>query len=261
MKISTSRRSKANKGINKIIRLLAVAFWLAVWQIVSMAIGQEIILVSPASVLVRLSELCTTSGFWSAIWFTFMRITLGFFISVAAGTLLAALSAWLRPVRELLLPLMSAIKATPVASITILILIWVPSKNLSLFMALLMVLPIMYSNVLSGIEHTDYKLLEMAEVFRVPALRRIRFIYLPQSMPFFVTACRVSLGLCWKAGVAAEVIGMPRGSIGERLYQAKIYLETPDLFAWTAVIILISVVFEKLFVLCLNRAVQKIEQM
>ena len=93
---------------------------------------------------------------------------------------------------------------------------------------------------------------EMARVFRIPLLRRIRCIALPQVAPYFRAGCALGLGLCWKAGVAAEVIGMPVPSIGERLQQAKVYLDTPELFAWTLVIVLISVGFEKLFMAALG---------
>ena len=53
--------------------------------------------------------------------------------------------------------------------------------------------------------------------------------------------------MCIRDRIAAEIIGIPKGSIGENLYNAKIYLETPDLFAWTFVIIAVSVLFEKIF--------------
>ena len=106
----------------------------------------------------------------------------------------------------------------------------------------------------------DQKLTEMADVFQVPFPRRLRYLYLPQVAPFFRSACAVGLGLCWKAGVAAEVIGLPDGSIGERLYEAKVYLNTPDLFAWTVVIVLVSMAFEKLFLCLLDRLVARLEQ-
>ena len=155
---------------------------------------------------------------------------------------------------------MAAIKATPVASFIILVLIWVPSRNLSVIISFLMVLPVIYTNVLNGIRSTDPKLLEMARVFRVPLIRRIRYIYLSQLLPFLRTGFSLSLGLCWKAGVAAEVIGIPKGSIGEKLYEAKVYLETADLFSWTLVIVLISVIFEKLFLRLIDRGVALIEK-
>ena len=107
----------------------------------------------------------------------------------------------------------------------------------------------------------DAKLLEMAEVFDIPESVRIRYIYVQQVLPFFRTGCSVGLGLCWKAGIAAEVIGIPDGSIGEQLYEAKVYLNTPDLFAWTVVIIVISLVFERLFLWIVDRLVYRMERM
>lgn len=240
------------------IRLWAVLFWLCVWQAASMALGSELLLVSPVRVILRLSEMVLEAQFWRAILFTLMRIALGFLLAWLSGCLLASLSSFLRPVRDLLSPLMLAIRTVPVASFIILALIWLPSRNLSVLISFLMVLPILYTNVLDGILSVDNKLLEMAQVFRVTPVRRVRYIYLPQVMPFMLTGCRVGLGLCWKAGVAAEVIGMPRGSIGERLQQAKVYLDTPDMFAWTLVIVLASVCFERLVLWLLKAAARRI---
>ncbi|MBR2781855.1 MAG: ABC transporter permease subunit [Oscillospiraceae bacterium] len=225
-----------------------------------MAINQKIILVSPVQVFVRLTELVPTAAFWKAIGFSFLRITVGFLAACLAGVLLAALSARFSLIRTLTAPLMSTIKATPVASFIILVLLWVPSRNLSVVISFLMVTPIVFSNILGGISSMDSQLLEMAQVFKVRPVRRFRYLYLPQLLPFFRSACATGLGLCWKAGVAAEVIGLPRGSIGERLYTAKIYLDTPDLFAWTVVIILVSIAFERLFMFLLDRTVARLER-
>ena len=105
----------------------------------------------------------------------------------------------------------------------------------------------------AGLQSTDPKLLEMAVVFRMPVWRKIRFIYLPALVPYLVSGCRIALGMSWKSGAAAEVIGLPEHSIGEHLYMAKIYLETADLFAWTLVIILVSAVFEQIVLFLISR--------
>ena len=186
--------------------------------------------------------------------FSFLRITLGFLLACVVGTALGVLASRFRVVRDLCAPLMATVKSIPVASFIILVLVWVPSRNLSVVISFLMVAPIVYQNVLGGISNMDHKLTEMADVFQVPFARRLRYLYLPQVAPFFRSACAVGLGLCWKSGVAAEVIGLPDGSIGERLYEAKVYLDTPDLFAWTLVIVLVSIAFEKLFLFLLDRA-------
>lgn len=235
------------------IKIWAVVFWLIVWEIMARYIGQEILLVSPVTVLLTFFKLSLTPAFWNSILFSFSRIILGFTLALMAGIILAAISSACVYIRELLKPLMAVIKATPVASFIILILIWISSRNLSIIISFLMVLPVIYSNILQGIEGTDSQLLEMSCIFRISRFRRIRYIYFYQLLPYFKTACSLSLGLCWKAGVAAEVIGIPDGSIGEKLYESKIYLQTAELFAWTLTIILLSVGFEKIFLILTDK--------
>ena len=241
------------------LRLWSVAVWLLAWQGLSMYIGQEILLVSPVSVVFRLAELFKDEGFWASVLFSFSRITAGFLLATVSGVLFAAFAAIFHRVEEFLAPAILFIKSTPVASFTILVLIWVSSRNLSVVISYLMVLPIIYTNVLKGIRSTDSKLLEMAKVFGISRRRRITYIYVSQVLPFFQSACLVGLGLCWKAGVAAEVIGIPKGSMGEKLYMAKIYFATPDLFAWTLTVIIVSLLFEKLFMFLVRCMISKLE--
>lgn len=243
------------------IRLWAVVFWLAVWQIASMALNQQILLVSPVRVVIRLTELAGTGEFWGAVAYSMARITLGFLLGTVTGTVLAALSARFRVVEDLLSPLMLAVKSIPVASFIILALICFSSRNLAVLISFLMVLPLLYSNVLGGIRAADRQMIEMARVFDISPGRRIRYIYMPQVFPYFRSACAAALGLSWKSGIAAEVIGIPTGSIGAALQQAKVYLDTPDLFAWTLVIVAASLVFERLFGLLLAACGRWMERM
>lgn len=231
----------------------AILFAIVLWQLGAMALQKDILLASPLSTGQSLVSLATEPDFWASVAFSFFRIVFGFFLSLFCGLLLAVLSSRHHLVEVMLWPFIAVIKSTPVASFIILCLIWLSSQNLSVFIAFLMVLPVVYTNVLQGIKSTDKNLLEMAKVFRVKPLKKILYIYLPQLKPYILSACSVSLGLSWKAGIAAEVIGIPTGSIGEKLYQAKIYLNTPELFAWTIVIIVISILFEKLFTLLLTK--------
>ena len=214
---------------------------------------------TPAAVAQKLLALLITADFWLRVWFSFIRIAAGFFAALVLGSLLAV-AAGRFPILDILFwPYVTVIKATPVASFIILCLIWMGSANLSAAISFLMVLPIIYSNMLQGIRSTDAQLLEMAEVFRAGWGRRMLFIYLPQLKPYIISACSVALGMTWKSGIAAEVIGIPRGSIGESLYEAKVYLNARELFAWTAVIILVSVLFEKVFMALLKKAYDKLE--
>lgn len=241
-------------------KVAAAVFWIVLWQLAAMVLGQEILLASPVSVIRKLGELVLLPEFWQSVCFSFGRIAAGFLLALFSGVLFAAASYVFSFVKILLKPLTAVMKATPVASIIILCLIWIPSKNLSVFISFLMVFPVVYANVLEGLRQTDKKLLEMAEVFNVGVGKKICYIYLSELLPYLLTACSLGLGLCWKAGVAAEVIGVPKGSVGEKLYNAKIYLNTPDLFAWTVVIILISVLLEKCVIALLKYFVHLMEQ-
>ena len=226
-----------------------------------MALNSDILLVSPLKVVIRLLELTGEISFWKSIVYSLLRIGGGFLTALLAGSLWAALSARFLLVRQLLAPVVLITKTIPVASFIILALVWFSSRNLAVLISFLMVFPVIYTNVLNGIIQTDRELLEMAEVFSVAAGRRIRYIYLPQVMPYLRAGCSVALGLCWKSGIAAEVIGMPKGSIGERLQQAKVYLDTADLFAWTLVIVVVSLLFEWLFLWLLDRSTRAVERM
>ena len=255
--MTTSTTSRTKKYV---IKALAIAFWIAVWEALARFVASDLIICSPVAALKRLCELITTPEFFRAIAFSSLRILSGFFAALILGAVFAAISSKIGVFKALLEPITSVIKATPVASFIILALIWFGSRNLSAFISFLMVFPVIYLNVLEGIESADRSLVEMAKVFRFGALKTVLYVYLPQLRPFIVSACSVALGLCWKSGIAAEVIGISTGSVGERLYRAKLYFETGDLLAWTAVIIAVSTVFERLFMLALRLLWRKIEE-
>ena len=231
-------------------RLAAAAFWLALWQWAAMAVGQEVFLVSPLRALETLVRLLPTADFWGRVAFSSGRILGGFALGCVCSVA--------RTVELLLDPVLQLVKATPVASFVILALVWVRGRELSILISFLMALPVLYSAVRTGIASADVQLLEMARVFRIPAGRRLRAIWLPAVLPAFREGCRTALGLCWKSGVAAEVIGLPDGSIGDALYRAKITLSTGELFAWTFVIICLSAVFERVFLALLDAVVRRV---
>lgn len=241
----------------KLFTLAGAALWLIIWQVGAMLLDQKILLVTPVDTAKRLVELVPQRDFISSVMFSAGRILLGYAAGLAAGTALAVLAGRFAVIKRLFAPLISALKSVPVASFTILALIWVSSRNLSALVSFLICVPVVYSNMLEGIEALDPKLTEMARVFEIPVGRRFAGVYLSQLMPYFKSASKLSIGLCWKSGVAAEVIGIPDGSLGEKLFMAKVYLETADLFAWTVVIILLSWCCEKLFMLLIDLLVKR----
>ena len=223
--------------------LLALTFW----EIAALLIHQRILLVTPVAVARRL---CTI---WRAILFSFYHIAGGFLLGLILGCLLAYLAAKHPVVETLLWPWMAMIKSVPVASFVVICLIWLSARNLSVFISFLIVIPIIYQNVLEGLRAENREMQEVATVFQLPWRKRFRYIELPKIRPFLLSACRVTTGMAWKAGIAAEIIGVPNGSIGKMLYTAKIYLDTDDLLAWTVIIVVISVVAEKVFLAGLSR--------
>lgn len=238
-------------------KLLSALLALIVWQLAAALLDNELLLVGPAEVAGRLLELMATREFWQAVGFSFSRISLGFLLAFCLALLLAALGARFPVARVLIQPYMAAVKAVPVASFIVIALLWLSGRRLSVFISFLMVLPVLYANFLQGLREADGKLLEMARVFRMSLWNRIRGIYLPALEPYCLSGCRSALGLCWKAGVAAEVIGVCGGSVGGMLYDAKVYLEIRDLFAWTLAIVLLSLGFEWVFTRCLGWLLKK----
>ena len=172
-------------------------------------------------------------SFYAAVGRSLLRIAMGFFAGMAAALLLASGSRRFSLIEEFLSPLMALAKAVPVASFVVVLLIWWGAEALSAVICFLVVLPNIYINILEGLKSTDSKMLEMARVFRLPARSRFFYIYRPALKPFLYSGMKISLGMCWKSGIAAEVIGVPDHSVGEKLYMAKIYLNTADVLAWT----------------------------
>lgn len=221
--------------------LLAVAFWVVVWQGLAVWIGHNgLFLATPVQTLRTLWNLLPTSAFWGRIAFSALRILTGFVLAVVCGLLLGAAGARWHGVGVLIGPVMQMIRAMPVASFVILALLWVSGRNLSIVVSFTHVLPVIYAGTLGGIADTDRDLLEMARVYRLPLGKRLRYIWLPGVFPSFCESCIAAMGMCWKSGVSAEVIGLPDHSVGDALYRAKITLSTPEVFAWTLVIILLS---------------------
>lgn len=249
------------KNKQKLQLLFAALFWLLIWQIASMLVGYSFLLSSPMQVLKALFRLTGERAFWHNITGSILRICMGFGLSVLCGIALAVLSYKISLIKILLSPFMLTIKSMPVASFTVLALLWLNnSSNLAVLISFAMTLPVIYVNVLTGIQQRDEGLAQMAKIFRIGAVRRLIYIDMPQVIPYFSSAFLISTGLAWKSGVAAEVIGITKNSIGGAIYDAKLVLSTEDVLAYTIVIILLSYIIEKLISLLLNFCIRCISK-
>lgn len=243
----------------KTLGVLAVVLALAVWQCGAWLLNSSFILPSPVNVFIRLFTIWKEDNFIGAVMFSFVRIIGGFLLGTCIGFVLAVIAGRFSIAEILLKPYMTTIKSVPVASFVIVALLIFSSSNLSVFISFLMALPVVYTNILSGIKSSDPELLEMSRLFNIPWTRRFVYIIFPQLKPYILSASSVAAGLAWKSGIAAEVIGIPAGSVGEMLYYTKLYYEMTDLFAWTVIIVALSVAFEKLFCLFIKLAFRVLE--
>ncbi len=232
---------------------IAVLFWLSVWQIVSMLYGMDFVLPSPILTLSVLSECVTQISFWRAIAFSVSRILCGFALSALLGICLALASIRIKAVKILFDPFCAVVRAVPVASFIILVLVMFSSKNVSVVISFLMGFPVVYSTLQKGLDACPRDLVECASVFSLGYFSTLKYVYIPHLMPYMASALSVSCGLSFKSGIAAEVIGYPTGSIGAAMYQAKLGLDMPKLLSYTVVIVCVSVICEKLILLLCKR--------
>lgn len=239
--------------IQKIIKIfIIVVFWLVVWQIISMINGSSFLLPSPIDVAIRLSQMCSTREFYLACGKSLLRTGAGCLLGIIFGTILGIITASSKTLYALFAPLLSVVKATPVASFIILLLLWLTRSGVTITVSMLLVVPIMWSNISSAISGVDAKLIEMARIFCYPAGKKIRHIYIPSVAPSFIAGVTTAIGFSWKAGISAEVIAVPKDAVGTALYYAKSSLEYTDVFAWTTALIIMSFFVEKVIVMAIK---------
>lgn len=256
--ISPKQANRPGKARRAVTTLVVAALWLLIWEALYRLVGADVLLASPLQVGRRLVQLVGQGEFWRITLTSLGRVLMSYALGVAVGAALAVLTFNLPWLRAFLSPMLAIVRAMPVASFIILALVWLTSRRVPVLTGFLMVLPIVWGNVETGIRAADPELLEMAAVFGMTRRQKLMGIYAPAVLPYFVTACTMSLGLCWKASIAAEVLGSPKFSIGAQLYNAKIYLETADLFAWTVVVVVLSMALEKLFAALMARVKRRV---
>ncbi len=233
------------KTLKKIGRVLLVAaFWISVWALASYRFGKPLLFPSPHAVLKTLGELLGTKEFYIATGTSLGNIVLGTLSAIVVACLLVVITARIRLIRDLVYPVMAMVKATPVASFIILMLLFLGPVKVPAFITFLIVLPIVWTNLDQGVQELDGQLAEVCRVYRIPWRKRLQLFVFPSLKPYFLSACKMAIGLAWKAGVAAEIIAMPPKTIGTMIGEAKLYIMTEEMFAWTLTVILLSLVIE-----------------
>jgi len=254
---SVDNRKNDERGARRVLRalkkpaylLISIAAWILLWQYAADRLDKSVLLPRPGRVLKAFAELVKSERFGTILRSSLLHIATGFAAALVIGCLLAVLCRFSDLAAAIMIPPMKLVKTVPVVSFIILLLLWVKPERISVVISFLIVLPVVYENVSRGVRETPESMVDMARIFRVPLLRRLRFLYLPNAVPYATAAVSSGLSLCWKAGIAAEIIGLSKDSIGRQLYDAKLYLDTENLFAWTIVVILVSVVMEWLIMI------------
>lgn len=241
--MKTKKKSTLLK--NFILHFICLLLWIGIWHIASTSINNEIFLPSPKSVFNAFwYNLLPSKTFYKSLINSLYNIGLGFLIGALLGISFAIISSISNIIKAFISLPIKVVKSVPVASFVILSLLWFDASKLAIFVPALIVLPTIYINTLAGINQTNDKLLDMAKLFHISFPKRLFHIYIPCTIPYILSACSLAVGMAWKAGVAAEIIGLAKESIGNELYKAKLYFMTPELFAWTIVIVLLSILCE-----------------
>lgn len=238
---------------NKILKQsIVIGIWVLIWQGLYIIVGKDILVPSPFNTFKAFTGLIKELDFYIHILFTLYRVVMGSVISFLLGILTAIISYYSLAFREFLKPFIVILKSTPVMGIIIIALLWFNANQMPIFVCFLMCYPVVYSNVLAGFLSVDNGLLEMSKVYKVKRQYVIKDIYLPHTMPYIKSATSLIVGLAFKVVIAAEVLAVPKYSMGYHLLNAKVFLETSELFAWLMVIVFLSSICEKGVIQLLN---------
>lgn len=254
-------KDSSTKLYKLVTGFLAVCFWIGIWSLASGLLNKELILPSPLGAATALWEMLFTGTFYANVLATMYRVISGIVLSLVAGFLSALLAYYIEPVRVLLKPLVSVIKATPVMAVIIVALLWLTSGNVPIFVCFLICYPVIYTNVLTGLDSMNKSYLEMAKVYKIPIAKQAVRIYVPSVMPYLKSALSLVCGLSWKTVVTAEVLSIPKFSMGYQLLDSKIYLNTDQTFAWIISIVTLSIFFEMIMKYIISgRALKRIKR-
>lgn len=224
------------------------AFWLAVWVFAAALVAQPLILPGPCAVVVALLRLVCDASTWAILAGSGARILGGLALAAVCGGVLAGVTVRSRTFSRLVAPALSFVKATPVACVVVLLLIWLGSARVGIAAVFLMALPGVYFSLVEGLTQVDKPLEQMFRLHGVRGWRLFCAHTWREVLPFALSCARAVIGMSWKAGVAAELIGMAAGTVGERIYQAKLLIETADLLAWTVLVVAASWACERVLV-------------
>lgn len=233
---------------NRAYILLSTIAVLLLWGIIARLVDNPVKIPSPLETLRALKIIVTDDVFYIQILTSTKRFLTGFSISLLLGVVLGMLSGFFTPIYYLLKPIVLTQRAVPTMGVILLALIWFNREVAPILVCVLVIFPIIYSAVVSGIRQIDKQLLEMATIYELSGKRKLRHLYLPSIKSSLLSVASAAIGLNIKINIAAEVLSQPRYAIGTGFQMEKVALNTAGVFAWSIVAILLAGFFEWLIV-------------
>lgn len=242
-----------NFAIEKTLGLQSLAISFVVifgaWAYGAQKVDNALILPTLSQVVSKMGDIFESPTFWQVIKGSMRHILMGFGAAFALGTVAGFLSGLLKPFTFFFYPWIHLLRATPVMSIILYLILFLDSTQVAMSVSFLIVFPIIYTNILTGFKQVDANLLEMAKLYQVPFWRQFYRIYLPAIFPYMMAALITGMGINIKAVITAEALSIPQYAIGSELLAARNYLDTEGILAWTVVVILLAVSLDILLIL------------
>ncbi|MDR3116633.1 MAG: ABC transporter permease subunit [Bifidobacteriaceae bacterium] len=213
-------------------RLLGVLIWLGLWQILNPPI-------TPFSVFIQFIQLLNFDTL-KIVLFTFILVLSGFLVAYLAGAILAFLAYKFIFIRMLADPIIYFCKSTPVVVIIMALLLYFTPVGVGFAIIIITVSPICYLNTLTALENMNRQLEEVALVFGANNFIKLFYVYIPQILPELFSSANIGIGFAFKSAIAAQVIAITSGSIGEQIYFSKLYIDTNSVLAWLLIVLLLG---------------------
>lgn len=235
---------------------LSPVIFIGVWEIIARLVGNSMIFPDILDIFNSLVNIIKNRDFLIILFNTLKKATISLVVSLFLGSMLGVLSYRYKFFYLIFFPFINFIKSIPTIAVIILVLIWSKVEFFPFFAGMMIVLPIIYENILGGIESIDNDLVKMAKIYNVSKFLIFKDIYLSGVYFFLAPSLSAIIGLTLKVIIAGEVLAQDSLSIGGEIFMGKIYLESATIFAWIIIIILVNFLIEitiKNFNLKLNR--------
>lgn len=242
-----------NKKTKKLLGIITLIF---IWFIISVFVNNKILVPTPIEVAKRIGSLLTIKETYIAILFSLSRIVIGFLIGVILGVILSFLSFYNSFLSYIISPIIWIFKTIPVAALVVVLYICIDSSFLPIVVSSIVIIPIIYQNIITGLDCKDNNLLKLNYVYNIKFVKKIKMIIIPQILPYLLSAILLSSSIAVKSAVAAEIISIPKMSLGAELYYFKISLDQTSILAICTILIFISVFLKMLIDFLLKRVIK-----